>query len=421
MKGSFSRSAVVLLVAAGIALFALSVLLHAYDNDPVATGGRARPGSYSTSAIGHAGFYDTLRRLGFTVSRSVGNTLATVGSHGTLVVAEPDLNRVSSADGRKLLSAPRLLLVLPKWSGAQDKGRPAWISEVAPAQLGYVRGTLQLVSGRSDVYRDTWPRIWNTNEIGINPTDPGTGVIQLIRSQELRPVVGTGEGMLVGELVNRNRTIWVLADPDVMSNHGIGKGDNIRFMLTLMDALRMTKNADPGAPVVFDETVHGFQEAQGSPIRLLFRFPFVVVTILTVAAGTLLALAGMSRFGAPLPPEPNLDFGKKALIGNGARLLDYAGHHAVVLKRYVLMVVRSTARTLHAPQGMDAPSLAAWLDRVGRARGVTKPCSTILRGVAGINDKETRNLPRLFACARDIYRWKGEILNGPAASDRRRQ
>ena len=418
-RTSFSPAAIVLLLAGSVALFAMSVLLHAYDTDPVATGEKSRPGSYSISAIGYAGFYDMLRRLDWPVGRSVGNTLSLVGSNGTLIVAEPNLAHVSSADGVKLMSAPRLLLVLPKWRGTQDAGRPSWISKADPVALNAARATLNLIAGNSDVLRAEWPGQWLENELPFTPT--GTGVVQLIRSRELRPVIGTSEGMLVGELVERGKVVWVLADPDVMANHGIGKGDNALFMTALLDTLRRQNNIDPGAPVIFDETVHGFIEAEGSPIKLMFRFPFVVVTALAVIAAGLLALAATSRFGAPRTPTPELDFGKRNLIGNGARLLDYAGHHALVLRRYVRMTVRSVAQSLHAPPGMDEAELAAWLDRIGKARGVSHSCAAILHYVTTLDTGDAKNLTRLFESARDIHLWKGEILNGPVSRRRHRQ
>ncbi len=420
MRASFSRPALVLLLASAVALFALSVLLHAADDDPVSSGRKYRANTFSISAVGHAGLYDVLRRLDRPVSRSVGNTLAMVGSNGTLIVAEPELARISSDDGLKLLGAPRLLLVLPKWYGVQDAGRPAWVSSVDPVPLTTARQTLALVAGRSDVLRTAWPKDWKTNQLDLIPSDAGSGIVQLIRSREMRPIVGTDEGMLIGEMIEEGRKIWVLADPDILSNYGISSGDNAAFSVAMIDVLRLWRNTDDGAPVVFDETVHGYQEAQGSPIKLLFRFPFSIVTILTIITAVLLVLAGANRFGAARTPAPALDFGKKSLIDNSARLLDYGGHHAVVLKRYVRMTVRSVAHTLHAPPNLDEAALAAWLDRIGKARGIDASCAAILHTVAGLDTTDSKNLTRLFESARDIHRWKGEILNGSATRRRYR-
>lgn len=413
----FSRSALLLLFACATSLFALSVLLRAYDATPASSGDKTAPNSYSVSAIGHAGFYDLLRRMDVPVSRSLGNALAMTGRHGTLIAVEPERWRMTSDDSLKLGKAPRLLLVLPKWRGVRDDRRPAWISAAKLVSPELARQTLALVSGRSDVMRKAWPETWPTNSLGTSPS--GSGEVQLVRSGELRPVVGDADGMLVGELTGKDgRIVWVLSDPDVLSNHGLVKGGNAVFMLALVDELRKRNNEERGAPVVFDETVHGFREAQGTPLTLLFRFPFVIVTALLCATGGLLTLAGSTRFGAPALPRPHLDFGKEQLIGNSARLLDYAGHHDAVLKRYIRMTIRAAARGLHAPSDLNEPALAAWLDRIGKARGVKDSCAAILHSASNLNTGDSRD--RLFALAGAIHRWKGDILHGTARHRRSR-
>ena len=55
---------------------------------------------------------------------------------------------------------------------------------------------------------------------------------------------------MLGELKEGRRRIWVLADPDPIENHGIGKGDNLAFATTIVYALLAGK---PGK-LVFDAT-----------------------------------------------------------------------------------------------------------------------------------------------------------------------
>ncbi|UQZ90188.1 hypothetical protein C4J81_13650 [Deltaproteobacteria bacterium Smac51] len=412
----FTPSTLALLLACALTLLALSVLLPAFDDAPVSRGSRSSPGSFSTSAIGHAGIYDVMRRLGRPVRRAVSNTLATVGSRGTLIVAEPDLRLIKSEDGLRLLSAPRLLLVLPKWRGFQDEDRPAWIGEVMPVANLNPQQTLALVAGQSWVIRKEWPKEWEGNELPFKPSGSG-GLVQLIRSKELRPVVGTEEAMLVGEMREGRNRIWVLSDPDVMSNHGLGRGRNAAFMVTLLDALAATDGGGGAeAPIVFDETVHGFQAAQWSPMKLLFRFPFAVVTALVCAAALMMVLAGTGRFGVARRSKRALDFGKAGLIANGARLLDYAGHHEVILRGFIRLTVRSAAAALHAPGGLAGKNLIEWLDRVGRSRGLKTSCSDIMRDAFDKHGKNAGGLDRLYKNARKIYRWKGDILNGSGTS-----
>ena len=416
-KSPFSRTAMVLLLAFAIAMFAASALLEGYGEDLIG-GEKAGPGSYSASAVGYAGFYDILRRQNRPVMRKTGEERALVGPRGTLIVAEPDDSVLYGDYGTTLMTTPRLLIVLPKWSGQPDSKRPDWIAKAVPAPIAYAEQTLAMAAVNSAVIREDWPTNWDHNDLGVVPS--GSGWTQLIRSEELRPVVGSAKAMLVGELRQDNKIIWVLSDPDVMANHGIGRGDNAAFMTVLVDRLRSWNNDDDRAPVVFDETVHGFRTAEESPVKLLFRFPFVVVTALLCASAILLARAGTGRFGAARTPPPEMDFGKSRLIGNGARLLDYAGHHALVLSRYTRLTARSAAAALHAPPGLDEPELARWLDRVGKARGVNGSCADILQAVDNTNAGDGKDLSGLFACARNIHRWKGELLHGTSAHRRDR-
>ncbi len=416
----FTRSSILLLIAAATGLFALTVLLHAWDGDRVSGGNRHLPGTYSVSAIGYGGFYDVMRRLDRPVVRGVRNTLAAVGARGTLIVAEPDLRFVSNAESMKLMSAPRLLLVLPKWLGTPDEDRPAWIAGAEPVSLLEAQTTLALVAtARTELYRTKWPRQWSPNRIGIAPE--GGGIVQLMRSEEMEPVVGDADGMLVGEIMDGEQRVWVLSDPDVLANHGIVKGNNAAFMVALVDMLRLSGDGDPTAPIVFDETGHGFQAAAPSLLALLFRFPFVVVTLLLCCSAALLLAAGTGRFGAPLAPKPALDFGKESLTNNAAHLLDYAGYHAAVLKRYVRMTIRSAAHLMHLPQSLDEFAMAERLDRIGKSRGLKSSSSAILRESSGVDAKNKKELARLLECAWEIHDWKGELSNGSAIDRRHRR
>lgn len=415
----FTPKVVLLLIAGAVVLFALSILLSVYDSNPVAPANKARPDSYSASAIGHAGFYDTMRRLNMPIMRSIGNTLYQVGANGTLIVAEPDVWRLTSRnDAAKLVHAPRLLLVLPKWQGSPDERRPGWVADVKPAPLFAAQQTLALVAGtNSIVIRDDWPTTWQHNEIGVTPAQT-TPVVQMIRSDQLRPVVGTANGMLVGEIIEKDRIIWVLSDPDVMSNYGFGQGDNAVFAITMLNALRHWNNTDSAAPIVFDEVVHGFEQPESSPVRLIVTFPYSIITILICLSGIFAALAGVSRFGAPRRPKPDHDFGKAGLIHNGARLLDYAGHHTGVLQRYVRMTIFSVGQSLHAPPNLSDAALAQWLDRIGKARQLKTSCAAILAAATQLNKEKNQNLARLFKSAWEIHNWKGEMLNGSAVNRR---
>jgi hypothetical protein len=416
---AFSSQAVILIVLCAVAFFALSALLSS-KGDPGVSADRAGPGAYSVSAVGYAGFFDLLKERGVPVLISAGDPLSDAGLRGTLIVAAPEARFIAGARAMDLERAQRLLLVLPKWEVRPDEDKPEWIASAESLPMFIAQEALALIpSAGSRVFRKEWPVRWTVDEFGYEPS--GAGIAQLIRPDGMKVLVGDGDGALVAEITEGDRKILVLSDPDVMSNHGLIKGQNAAFMVALIGALREQDGSAISASVVFDETVHGFHAASASPYHALFSPPFSVVTVLAFCSVIVMLWAGYGRFGATRDAPPALGFGKAKLIDNSARLLDYGGHHAAILARYVRMTVRSAARALHAPGGLDEPSLVEWLDRIGRSRGVNGSCGGILSRANDTRGTKSELARRRFSCAMDIYLWKGEIINGSAGRGRNRQ
>ena len=404
----FSRSALLVLFSCGVLLFALSVLLPAYDTAPRAVSASIT-NSYNASAVGHAVLYEMLRRLDFPLSRRLGGQPITRGRGALLVLAEPD-SRLPAESGAELLFAPCRLLVLPKWRGVKDEKHPGRIVKARPLPVDEAaRVYLTFADATGTVVRTLWPSAWTVNELGVTPS--GGEVVQLVRSAKMRPVVGTKAGMLVGELREGGSRGWVLSDPDVLSNHGLVRGDNAAFMIALLAAIRGEGPGRAGSPVVFDESLHGFRQPEDTSLRLLFSFPFSLVVLLICASGALLALAGARRFGVPQRAAPAYAFGTEELIANSARMLDYAGYQDTTLRRYARMTLRAAGRALHAPPGLDERALTAWLDSIGRARGVEASCAEILNEIDRTPSGGRRALERLFTLAGNMHQWKEEILH----------
>ncbi len=404
----FSRSALLVLFSCGVLLFALSVLLPAYDTAPRAVSASIT-NSYNASAVGHAVLYEMLRRLDFPLSRRLGGQPIPRGRGALLVLAEPD-SRLPAESGAELLFAPCRLLVLPKWRGVKDEKHPGRIVKARPLPVDEAaRVYLTFADATGTVVRTLWPSAWTVNELGVTPS--GGEVVQLVRSAKMRPVVGTKAGMLVGELREGGSRVWVLSDPDVLSNHGLVRGDNAAFMIALLAAIRGEGPGRAGSPVVFDESLHGFRQPEDTSLRLLFSFPFSLVVLLICASGALLALAGARRFGVPQRAAPACAFGTEELIANSARMLDYAGYQDTTLRRYARMTLRAAGRALHAPPGLDERALTAWLDSIGRARGVEASCAEILNEIDRTPSGGRRPLERLFTLAGNMHQWKEEILH----------
>ena len=66
---------------------------------------------------------------------------------------------------------------------------------------------------------------------------------QLIESARLNPTIWSGDGILLGWLLYGDQKIWILSDPDILSNHGLARGDNAVLTMRLIDAMRPPDSA----------------------------------------------------------------------------------------------------------------------------------------------------------------------------------
>jgi hypothetical protein len=406
----FSRRLLIGWIAGAVIVFAIS--LYFMGGGELGGTDNVGPSTFSRSAIGHAGIADVLEQLAIPVVKSRSSSLEKLSPGSMLVIAEPRADSQAEDAVRTLLKAPTILFILPKWTGQPSEQNPGWLAQVEERSLLDAQWALTLIAPTGVVVREKGVLQWSTNALHIAPTIDSP--VQLIRGDRLRPIVGASQGMLVGELSDRNRKIWVLADPDMIANHGLARAGNAAAALALIKTLRVGDGS-----VVFDETVHGLVVRPVSPFLLLFRFPFVVATAQGLIAIALLLWATLGRFGAPQAAPVPLSAGREGLLQNMAKLVEYAGHQDVVVKRYVQETIHDVAVSLHAPRELSYEGLIAWLQRVGLARGVSVDCEAVLRQVADpgphpplprLRGREGRG--RLVRLARDIHRWKGEIVDG---------
>ncbi|HEY4404328.1 MAG TPA: DUF4350 domain-containing protein [Xanthobacteraceae bacterium] len=399
---AFPRRLLIGWIVGAVVVFAVS--LYFMGGGELSGHDSVGPSTFSRSAIGHAGIAEVLQQLSIPVVKSRSSSLEKLSPGSVLVIAEPRPSAQAEDAIRTLLKASTILLVLPKWTGAPSDQKAGWLREVAERSPADAQWALNLVAPRGNVLREKGNVAWTTNALQIAPqVDPP---VQLVRGDRLRPIVGGAAGILVGEISDRDRKIWVLADPDVISNHGLAREGNAALAVALIEALRSRDGS-----VVFDETVHGFVVRPVSPLLLLFRFPFVVATAQGLIAVALLLWATLGRFGAPQTAPPALSAGREGLLQNMAKLVEFTGHQDVIVKRYVQETVRDAASALHAPRELTGAGLTAWLTRVGLARGVAIDCESVLQQAAETGTRR-RNPSALVRLAHDIHQWKGEIVDG---------
>jgi hypothetical protein len=406
-NNTFSPRVVVALAASGLMAFALSMLLTLAGGDETLDAVGAN--SSSRSAIGHKGVYDLFAKLGYRVSRDDSVANPALAPEAIVIFAEPNDSGAAKDILAKFKAAKTVVLVLPKWRAHADLLHDGWIDDATLLPLSAATSPLAAQAGKGELVRVAPPAVYDTNLLGWAPTIAQD--VQLIKNSALEPIVSSTQGILLGEIRDETHRLLVLADPDPIANHGVGKGDNAAFIAALIDAL-----GEPGAPVVFNEAIHGAGSGLPSdPRKLLAQFPYTLAPLQILFAVALLLAATMGRFGAPQPAPAPLRAGKRGLIGSAAQLLDHVGHHAAMLRRYVGVMVQDAARRLRAPRDLEGGALIAWLDTLGKSRGVTRDCGSIVAASAAAKPDD---ITRQFAAAQAIHDWKTEILNGHSRHSR---
>lgn len=391
MKTPFTKRTTVWIVVTSVVSFATALVLAVFGPEigPVRS---AAPDSYSRSALGHHAFCEVLEELGIPVVRSRYDSGRRAGAHALLVLLEPALaHRDAAALRRMVRDSGRALVVLPKWEGAESYDQRGRIESARLLPSTRPAAVLEAVHTGATVERPEEPLS------GWKGGAPTLGAPQLLRGIE--PVVSCDQGILVGRVGG----VFVLSDPDVLANHGLGRPGNAALAVALVERARGKRET-----VVVDETAHG-HVVEPSIYRALFSWPIVAVMASALLAAFVLLWTALERFGAPQPAPPVFEPGKGFLIGNIAALLRFGGQSAHALRHYLDSAVQDVRRRLHAPAELDRAGLLEWLDRYGAARRVETRLSELKEATAhGVRGDEP-----LVDVAQRIHRWRKEMVHGP--------
>jgi len=234
---------------------------------------------------------------------------------------------------------------------------------------------------------------------------------QTVISNDLTPLVETGDGILLGSIGN----LWILSDPDLLSNSGIDDADNGVIAISIIDSL-----LPKGGTVIIDETLHGFEQ-RPNLLRTLLHPPFVTVLIALIAAMIVLVWAGAVRFGAPQPETEGLAAGKFTLVKSAAKLLRFGTGAGNLLAGYRRLVLADAMSELRGPNGLDEPAQAVWLDRAAEHRGLALRLRPLLDEMSEREAAGRIDATRALRFAHELYRWKQEILHGTVIAPRGRR
>ena len=229
--------------------------------------------------------------------------------------------------------------------------------------------------------------------------------LQVIEGPELQPLIASDAGILLAEVVRDDLALFILSDPDLLSNHGLRRGENALLSVSIIDALRGDE------AIVLDETVHGFLKVP-SLWRSLLEFPLVTVSFAALATILVLIWAAAGRFGPTERPAPPLKPGRAGLVENATRLLLNSGHEAEILQRYWRVQLRNVLHRLHVPQGLSDAEARSWLARLEEARGSKERAAELEQEVALVAAAGKGDASRLLNLAQRFESWKKELLHG---------
>ncbi len=418
IEGGFSRRAVAWIVGTVAVSFVASILLGVYGKE-LERRPNARANTFSYSALGHRALAELLRSMGLEVrSRRVPGGGA--GPRRPLILAEPD--RVGmSGDLRALAREARssgapLVLVLPKWRGVSDKDKPERVSAVDFELENQIRSRLQAL-GIAGLYKLVPRRFpgkavrciatWRAGDLPVAlsvDVEPAQ-LIPTPLEDGFEPVVYCDGGILVTgrPATEESPQLLVIADPDLLNNHGLGRAENASVIYRLL-----TRSLGAEG-VVFDETIHGFRRAPGLLSEAL-SFPMALGVIQSLLLLGIVLWAGMGRFGKPLPAAAGLAAGKEILIDNTAKLLAGGGYAADSLARYFRQTTRAVAAHYFLPSDLPEGERLARLQRITDARGGSVNLAELGQDIRRLPDGRRGGEPAA-KIARRLHQWRVEMTH----------
>jgi hypothetical protein len=384
---------IILMVIGGVSLLAGFAGVIFWGNLPTVSSSYSD--SYSVSALGHRAFVDLLEEAGYRVLRSRSRSDQKAGEDAVLVLIEPRATREEIES--MLGSVTRALVVLPKWTGIEDREHPGWIVDAELVAKSDVDVVIQGLGIQGGVVRES-PRRWDFSRFKRPPVVASPP--QTLRSINVDDFISADGAVMLGSLQSQPLH-WVLTDPDIVANHGVS--DNAELILAMFARL-----APDGQVIIVDETLHGHEV----PLNIwgeLGRFPLVLVLISAALMFGFWAWSGMRRFGSPTRSEYQLADGMNVLIENTAQLLMVGGHSGSVLRRYFEHVLADVAHFYRLSPELSRKERSARLKHMSSSRIDLEELQQEI-SVAGTRTDQYET--RVLHTARRIRQWREETMNG---------
>ncbi len=391
-ESAFNPRTMLLITAVGVAAFVAMLVLGAYAPD-LRSGRNGGAHALSNSATGFSG----LVRLAGETGRNpvIIRNVSDLDSEELAVVTPEnpsiDLSKVLNARGSRMT-----LIVLPKWETAPDRTHSGWVtvsgllSTVIPE--GVLAPGVRLRIARTKSRHEPLRNLDSTVPTELRFLAPA--IVQTMTGPSIKPIIVTAGGRIVLAKV-ADRPLYVLSDPDLIDNHGMGNEQQAVSALALLDFL----NSTGAKSVLFDVTVNGLGRSR-SPLKLMFDVPFLGVTLIIFAAMLLAAWQALARFGPVKRRERAIAFGKRALVDNSAALIRKAGREGHLGDRYVEVIRERAANLFRIPATLDAEALSRRLENLNPQHSFAAAAEAACNA---------QNRDELLAAAQTLNHWIEEV------------
>jgi len=389
--GTFNAKAMLLILGIGSLAFILMLLLGAYA--PALNSGR-NGGTHALSN-GATGF-SALVRLSAASGRNplVVRSMAELDSED-LAIITPDHGSTDLTDILENRGPRPTLVVLPKWNTLSDRRKSGWVrvSGLLPASdpEATLAPGVPLKVARVRTGREPLQTAPSSSPAELRFAAPR--VLQTISGRRLEPLLTDRGGRIVLAQVGNER-LYVLADADLLNNHGMGDRGQAAAALALLDFLNSTGSGS----VLFDVTANGLGQSR-SPLRLAFDPPFLGVTLTIFVAMLLAGWQSLVRFGPVRRPARAIAFGKAALADNSAALIRRAGRESHLGDRYADLIREQATHIFKLPRTLSGDDLDARLEALNPDRSFATAA-----GAAA----EARNRGELLDTAQSLHKWLEE-------------
>jgi hypothetical protein len=339
----FNAQTIAALIASGIIAFVAFWALSAFAPQ-LGSGRDGGAHALSRSATSYSAIIELLRANGANVEIDRDED----DDQGFLILTPPASATADDIWERIEVHGDRpVLIVLPRWQTQGMPLRRGWVHRGPPIPPpAFLRDSR---FGLTPGYRMS-----RGGNIGYGIVLPEQ--VQVLTSPNISSVISTSDGNALVASLNNRPEVMILADADVIANHGVSTPERAASAATLIEDLA------PDMPIHFDVALNGYG-ASRSLLRLAFTPPFLGLTLCLLAAGLFALWSGFARFGPAWREQRVVPFGKAGLVENSARLIVQARRVPHFARTYVGQVREAAARRLHAPRELSGDALDQWLDR----------------------------------------------------------